>query len=147
MTELDRECDECKRFLIETGAILAVEAARGPQKASQVVDELKRLRDARSPAKKRRYADLVERFKSLASYGKLESPREMRWIEDETWEIKTSEDRIPFYWKDATERHMKAVRLTHQFEKRFGKTSEGKMPRRQKDHAAWLIRKDREHDN
>jgi len=102
------------------------------------------LRDLEgSPRHIDRYADLLYRFETFALTGELDVPRELRHLVGEIWEIKTSRDRVPFYKvKHAGQSDGLVARLTHGFEKRKGRTVDGKIPRKHLDKAAWIARED-----
>lgn len=139
----DRVCVECGRHLYKRGVVLSVEAAIDPNGDSPVVAPLESLRNSRKKVHNQRYYDLMERFAQLSAYGKLEVPRQMNQIgRDGLWEVKTSEDRVPFYFAEAKITHHRAARLTHFFEKRLGKTAQGQIPRAQQDKAEWIAKGD-----
>ena len=84
----------CTRVVYAEGAVLTVEAAISPNHTSEIVEQLRSLRQSSNAKKRSRYYDLEERFEQLASYGKLEQPVEMRVLVGELWEIKTSEELV-----------------------------------------------------
>lgn len=137
----------CSRVQYADGVLLLVEAAISPKHTSEIVQQLDALRSSSNTKKKQRYYDLADRFEQLAAYGKLEQPLEMRPLEGELWEIKTSEDRVPFYRVDPsmTNQNRMAVRLTHQFAKATGKTPWGTTPAKHINRGRWIIEGDKAH--
>jgi hypothetical protein len=119
---------------------LTVEAARNQAGEEPAVDYLKKLLSSRM--KKRRHAsDALILFEEWGLHGQLETPRQQRHIRDDLWEVKTDALRFPYY--EVTDATHRFTRLTHGFEKDFGRTVEGKMPRGQIDRGLWMIKEDR----
>jgi len=147
LTEQDplAHCTECPRVTFASGAVLSVESTIDPNGMSQVIDQLEALRKSSNRRKRERHSDLKFRFEQLAAYGELEVPREMRKLGPELLEIKTADDRVPFYFLVASNRHVRAARLTHQFEKSTGRTAAGKTPRKHLNLANWIMKGDRDH--
>ena len=141
---VDVSCSHCGRHLYKSGITLVVEAAVDPDGASVIVQQLRQLSQSPRRAVQQRWEDLNERFVQLAIYGELEIPREMRNIEDELWEIKTSEDRVLFYERVASG-HPRSVRLAYLFGKTKGKTPQGKMPAKHIRKGLWIVRGDAAH--
>lgn len=135
-------CSECLREIFADGMDLVVEAARDSEGNSRVVGQLHELRDSGNSKKRTRFYDLEERFEQLAAYGRLEAPREMNQLDGPLWEVKTANDRVPFYFRSVMAAHRRAARLTHHFPKATGRTAEGRTPRKHIDRGNWIMKGD-----
>lgn len=136
------ECD-CGRCIEARGRSRRIEDAFDGDGRQLAYDYLRSLENAKNKKKRQRYADLAHRFKVYSLTGYLEVPREMRKITDLVSEIKTAEDRILFYeTAQCATRSAFTTRLTHGFEKRIGKTREGKIPGGQIRRAEWVRKSD-----
>lgn len=141
---LPDDCCGCGRYEEASGPALRVEDAIDGKGEAQAYRYLRTLEAARKPRILERYAALIYRLETYADTGALDIPRELRKLTDEVWEIKTAEDRLPFYAtshdgaKEGT-----IARLTHGFEKRFGKTAEGRITGKQLNLAKWIVREDK----
>lgn len=142
----EENCSQCGRVAFAQAVCLVVEGAIDVNGHSPVVSELLALRDSKNKRKRARYYDLQERFDQLAAYGTLEEPLQMNVLRENLWEVKTSTDRVPFYWMEANAIHQRAVRLTHHFEKATGRTAQGAIPRGQIDRGVWVMKGDKAHD-
>lgn len=140
-----KSCGGCGRFLYADDLCLSVETAIDKTKSSPAHDDLSSMRSSSKSAIRDRYYDLEDRFEQYSAYGKLEVPREMREIPQGLWEIKTAQDRVPFYAVKATGDHRRSIRLLSVFQKKKGKTAEGKIPRNQVDRAVWVREGDKKH--
>ena len=148
LIERDSEkCGDCGRVALARGTSLRVEGAWNNERHAPVLSQLEELRLSRRRGDATRYEDLMDSFERLAIYGVLEPTIQWRQLEGELWEIKTAEDRVPAYVRPADRTHVKAVRLSHLFQKKFGKTAEGRTPRKHITKGLWMMGKDREHDN
>lgn len=134
-------CESCGRISYKRGVQAHVEAAVNPEGIAEVVSQLAAYRHSPKEALRRRYFDLEERFTQMALYGKVEVPSEMRALDGELWELKTSEDRVPFY-RSRGGGHPLAIRLLFLFAKATGKTSDGKTPPRYTRHGNWVMKGD-----
>lgn len=138
------DCTACRRPTLNQGPALTVEAAVDCTGETPVLAHIHDLASSKNRKKQKRHSDLVERFEQMAIYGTLEVPREMNELGGGLMEIKTSLDRIPFYYKSADNAHRRAARLTHGFETDKGKTADGKTPRKQLDKGHWVKRCDQQ---
>jgi Phage derived protein Gp49-like (DUF891) len=135
MTELGRpKCQDCGRTTYQTGPCHIVEAARdrdGVEQADAFLEGLLRGK----PKDRNLLSDLLVRFEDYCRTGKLETPRELRPLRDELWEIKGGKARMPFFkLKDSK---AAAIRLTHGFIKNTNKT-----PRKEIDKGIAILRED-----
>jgi hypothetical protein len=141
------ECATCNHPQHSKGVCFAIEAAKNPEGVFEADLYLQDLHLAKIRSqKRRRLADLLIRFEQLASNGSLDIPLELRQLRGAIWEIKTAQDRLPFFYSDHDGASRGAVRLTHGFMKDKGKTAQGKTPRKQIDHAEWIYVKGAEQD-
>ncbi|MEU7883482.1 hypothetical protein [Microbispora bryophytorum] len=121
---------------------MMIEAARNQEGAEPATEFLDALADSRS-RKKRRYAsDAALLLEEWARLGHLEHPLQQRQLRGDLWEVKTPAIRLPYYeFLDAV--HGRIARLTHGFEKEFGKTVDGKTPHKHINMGLWMIEEDR----
>lgn len=141
-------CDTCRRPVLESG-IVAVEAARQQDGTHEVLINFEALEGSEKEADRERYYDIVARLEQFATQGRLEQPRKFRPLHtrEGLWEIKTAEDRVGCYVREADQRHSLALRLTHQWPKSANKTADGKTPNKQKNFGDRIIREDRSFGN
>lgn len=117
-----------------------IEAARG-RSGQEPADTF--MHKIFSSKRKRRYLeDLAILFEEWVQHGRLQIPRQQRQLRGDLWEIKTSQLRFPYY-ETADGSHGRTARLTHGFEKDFGRTIEAKCPRKHIDMGQWMIEEDR----
>lgn len=114
-----------------------------PARTSQAADELEKMRTSSSKRMRERHEDIMVRFRQYAAWGQLDVPDQLRQLRGELMEIKTAEDRVPFY-KRSVDGHRLAARVMFVFEKAKGKTREGKTPRWVFDRGEWYMKGDRE---
>lgn len=117
-----------------------IEAARNRSGQEPADAFMKKLFSSRR--KRRSLDDLVILMEEWAQYGELQVPLQQRQLRGDLWEIKTSELRFPYY-ELADAEHGRIVRLTHGFEKDFGRTVDAKCPRKHIDMGLWMIEEDR----
>jgi hypothetical protein len=120
---------------------LVVEAAVSPERTSEIIEQLREMNASGKRRLRERHQDILERFAQFAAYGQLEIPGEMRQLREDLWEIKTSEDRVPFY-RRAPDGHRLAARVMFVFAKAKGKTAENKAPRWVFDRGEWYMKGD-----
>ena len=120
--------------------MITIEAARTQDGREPVEEFLAKLLKSR---RKRRYlAEVMILFEDWARLGDFNDTLRQRELRDDLWEVKTSHLRFPYY--ELRDEHGRVARLTHGFDKEFGKTVDGKAPRKHFDRGLWGIEEDRQ---
>jgi hypothetical protein len=139
LTVQRRGCSACGRKIYAQGSARIVEAAQTLNGDEPAEDYLAKLETSRRPAALRRLADIAIVLNEYAREGQLRIPLELNQLQDDLWEIKVGDTRLPFYeFQDSVHGSM-VTRLTHGFKKGQWPTPKGEIRR-----GMWIVGQDRQ---